>query len=158
MDFSIGRLLCVAIAAWALPASVSFAEETTLVPVATQWKVKDVSHDKDLSGIACMKLGDVHRCVIAVDEGVSASIARLEGNEIRQERLIALISPMPDEELDAEGAAFDPDTKLFYVVGSHGRKRHCCENNPSSFNLVRFRLSESPDLPSNPLAGAIEVS
>jgi hypothetical protein len=135
------RSLCCAAVAWLSLASGS-AAETTLTPAATSWKMTGISKDKDISGIACMPAGAVRRCVIAVDEEVSASIAVLQGTEIRQEARVPLL-PAPNKELDAEGAAFDPETGFFYVIGSHGTKRHCCEQNPSSFNVIRFRLKEN---------------
>jgi hypothetical protein len=149
-------LLCSAAVAWISLVSAPAVAQTTLVPSAAQWKITGVSENKDVSGIACMRIDASHRCVIAVDEGGSASIARLEGTDIKQETLVPLITT--GQELDAEGAAFDPETKFFYVVGSHGRKRHCCESNPAAFNLIRFHLSESATLPAAPLVGAPEVS
>ena len=158
MNSAARRLIGMALMCWVPPTSACFGAEVILAPATTQWKIKDVTENKDLSGIACMKIGAFQRCVIAIDEGSSASIARMEGTEIRQERLVPLLPTTGDLELDAEGAAFDPETKFFYVIGSHGRKRHCCESNPSSFNLIRFRLNESESLPESPVVGKPEVS
>jgi len=152
------RLVCMALLCCVPLPSASFGAEVILAPATTQWKINDVTENKDLSGIACMKIGAFQRCIIAIDEGSSASIARMEGTEIRQERLVPLLPTTGDPELDAEGAAYDPETKFFYVVGSHGRKRHCCESNSSAFNLIRFQLNGSENLPESPVLEKPEIS
>jgi hypothetical protein len=155
MTQSFARILGAIIAGTAF-VSVS-AADPVLAPAPAPWSLKRVSESKDISGIACQDFGAFQRCVIAIDEGDQASIATLKGTEIVQDALAAL--PLPkDTELDAEGVTFDPETKFFYLVGSHGAKRHCCEDNPSAFNLMRFRLSDAATASANPIAGSVDVA
>ena len=116
-------------------------------PVQPGWQViGDIAEGEDISGIACVKTGaQVRRCLIAVDEKVSAILATIDGNAktIKPDGELKLIEKVKGQELDAEGVAYDSADNAFYVVGSHGRKRKCCRENPSSFNLVRVPVDPS---------------
>jgi hypothetical protein len=121
------------------------AQAPALPPVEPGWRViGDITEGEDISGIACVRTGgQVRRCVIAVDEKVSAVLATIDGRTIRQDGTLKLIEKVKGEELDAEGVAYDSKDNAFYVVGSHGRKRTCCKDNPSSFNLIRVPIDPS---------------
>ena len=117
-------------------------------PVQPGWRViGDIAEGEDISGIACAaKTGaQVRRCLIAVDEKVSAILATIDGNAktIKPDGELRLIEKVKGQELDAEGVAYDSTDNAFYVIGSHGRKRKCCRENPSSFNLVRVPVNPS---------------
>jgi Protein of unknown function (DUF3616) len=124
---------------------VCFAQAPALSPVEPGWRViGDIAEGEDISGIACVRTGgQVRRCVIAVDEKVSAVLATIDGRTIRQDGTLKLIEKVKGEELDAEAVAYDSKANAFYVIGSHGRKRTCCKDNPSSFNLIRVPIDPS---------------
>ena len=106
--------------------------------------IDDIAEGEDISGIACVKTGgQVRRCVIAVDEKVSAIFVTIDGKTIKQDGELKLIEKVKGQELDAEGVAYDSKGNAFYVIGSHGRKRTCCKDNPSSFNLIRVPIDPS---------------
>jgi hypothetical protein len=135
-------LLILTPSSWA-----SFAAQT-LQPVEPAWRVDgQISSGKDISGIACVPpTSGPRRCLLAVDEGFSAVFVSLDGRTIKQDDTIRLAPEVNKQEIDAEGAAYDEQTRAFYVIGSHGRPRHKCKRaNPSSYNLAR--------LPVNPATG-----
>jgi hypothetical protein len=103
-----------------------------------EWKVpNDLTEGKDISGAACIKVkDDLRRCMLVVDEGFAANLATFEGTTVRQDDTIRL-APMEVKELDAEGAAYDPATESYYVVGSHAKTRKKCDENPASYQLLR---------------------
>ena len=69
---------------------------------------------------------------------------------IKQDGELKLVAKVKGQELDAEGVAFvgKGNDNAFYVVGSHGKKRCTCDDNPSSLNLIR--------VPINPSTGRLE--
>jgi len=127
-----------------------FAQAPALSPVQPGWQViGDIAEGEDISGIACVKTGaQMRRCLIAVDEKVSAILATIDGNAktIEPDGELKLIEKVKGQELDAEGVTYDSTDNAFYVIGSHGRKRKCCRENPSSFNLVRVPVNPSTGL------------
>jgi Protein of unknown function (DUF3616) len=130
----------IACAAALLAPSVSRAQCDLLKPDnKIEWKVLNtLSERKDVSGAACVRVkDDLRRCIVAVDEGFAADLVTLQGTTLRQDDTIRLV-PEEFKELDAEAAAYDPATASFYVIGSHGRGRHDCADNPGSFRLLRF--------------------
>lgn len=129
-------------------ASAAQAQTEALKPTAPGWDIGKISKGKDISGIACVKLGaDKQGCIIAVDEEASAAFVTIQGKTIKQNDKIRLAPEKDDEEFDAEGAAYDPQTKSFYVIGSHGKSRHECRANPSSFRLVRIPIDAATGRP-----------
>lgn len=135
--------LILLFASWSMPAAAK-----PLSPEPHAWSVDgDIPKSKNISGIACLPPGEGRsRCLLAVDGGFSAVFVSLGGGTIRVIEKIRLAPEISDQELDAEGAAYDEATKAFYVVGSHGRPRHHCDqDNPSSIGLVR--------VPVNPTSG-----
>jgi hypothetical protein len=130
-----------------LVGSPCLAQAPALSPVQPGWQViGDITEGEDISGIACVKASaQVRRCLIAVDEKVSAVFATIDGGAktIKQDGELKLIEKVKGQELDAEGVAYDSKDNAFYVIGSHGRKRKCCRENPSSFNLIRVPIDPS---------------
>jgi hypothetical protein len=137
--------LVLLLGSWSVPATAK-----PLSPEPSEWSVEGkIPKSKDISGIACLPPGDGRRrCLIAVDGGFSAVFVSLGGGTIRVIEKIRLAPETSDQELDAEGVAYDETTKAFYVVGSHGRPRHHCDqDNPSSIGLVRVPVSPTTGRP-----------
>jgi len=149
----LARTLIVLLLGYPIPAAGQ-----PLSPEPREWRVKgELPGDKDISGIACLPPGEGRRrCLIAVDEGYAAVFVSLSSKSIRVIREIRLAPDVPKEELDAEGAAYDAATKAFYIVGSHGRRRHKCDNeNSSSLALVRVPVSPITGRPDYDYASGI---
>src|SRR3954451_9758169 len=125
------------------------AQTDMLKPIGSPWDVLgNIPAGTDISGIACVPVaGKSRNCIIAVDEGFSAVVVTLNGKTVKPGGEIRLLHKKADEELDAEGAAYDPRTGAFYVIGSHGKRRHACNANPSSFNLVKIPVKAKTGRP-----------
>src|SRR4029077_4879797 len=114
-------VVAVAIAAVVLPAHAQ--RRDVLKPSNSGSRAGDLAASEEISGIACVKIASgAPRCIIAVDEGYSALLVTLDRNRIKQDDTIKLVPAVKHQELDAEGAAYDPETQSFYVIGSHGTK------------------------------------
>jgi hypothetical protein len=133
------------------------AQADMLKPAGSPWAVpKKIPEGKEISGIACAPLSsDLMRCIIATDEGFSGVLVTLQNRSIQVDDEISLV-PSQGKEFDAEGAAFDAKTNAFYVIGSHGKSRHKCEDNPAAFSLIRIPIDPKTGRPSFEVkAGAV---
>ena len=75
-------------------------------PVTPGWRVIGAITEGDaISGIACVKTGaQMRRCLIAVDEKVSAIFATIDdkARTIKQDGELKLVAKVKGQELDAE--------------------------------------------------------
>jgi hypothetical protein len=90
-----------------------------------------------LSGIACVRQNDAHRCLVVFDEGGEARQVVFR-DRVFEKSADPIVLLEGDIELDAEGAA--TDGSYAFVAGSHSVKRTTCEENPDSRFLLRFKL------------------
>lgn len=148
MTFIFRCSLAIALAAAAAGFSAQ-AKAQDLKPSESVWDADDLPPTEDISGIACVKRkSGARRCIIAVDEKGSALFAALKNNKIKAKNKIRLVSEEDkDQELDAEGAAYDPKTASFYVIGSYGAKRYSCNANPLAYNLIRIPVDPKKGAP-----------
>lgn len=146
--------------------AVTAAEPPTVAPV--EWPAIvgfDPDGAADLSGIACgTPTGDRRSCVIVDDEGRRVRFATIEGRTITLGPDMAVLdketvdpangAKITNKEADLEAVARDGD--VYWVVGSHGAKRHRgkgakdCPPVPARRHLYRFEVDGATGLPTFP--------
>lgn len=124
-----------------------------LEPQSPAWQLtepfkKSTDARTNLSGAACATSTS---CLIVNDEKKYAQFFVIEGTTINPGKVIKLLGDQASGDPDAEGAAYDDG--YFYVIGSHGRKRHHPEDsNPTSYHLFRIPVDKTTGKPAFPIS------
>ena len=142
----------VAALAGAAPASADVLE-----PQSPAWQLsepfkKSADARTNISGAACATTSPpLKSCLVVNDEKKYAQFFAIEGTTINPGKVIRLLSDQASGDPDAEGTAYDDG--YFYVVGSHGRKRHHPDDsNPTSYHLFRFPVDKVTGEPPFPIS------
>lgn len=165
MQKTIGVVL-VAVASAMISNTTAVAAPQIVTPV--EWP-PIVGYDEDgedaLSGIACgPAVGDRRVCAIVDDEQRRVRFATLEGRTIALGPDMAVLdkqttdpatgAKLVNKEADLEAVARDGD--VYWVLGSHGTKRHLdegakdCPPIPARRHLYRFAVDGTTGLPTFP--------
>ncbi|MBR0718237.1 DUF3616 domain-containing protein [Bradyrhizobium liaoningense] len=134
-------------------ASASPVSADMLEPQSPAWQLtepfkKSTDARTNLSGAACAMPTS---CLIVNDEKKYAQFFAIEGTTINPGKVIKLLSDQASGDPDAEGAAYDDG--YFYVMGSHGRKRHHPEDsNPTSYHVFRIPVDKATGKPPFPIS------
>lgn len=141
----IGLVLVSAAVAFACAAP---ANAEMLEPQSPAWQVstpfkKSTEARTNLSGAAC---ATPTSCLIVNDEKKYAQFFTIADTTINPGEVILLLGDQASGDPDAEGAAYDDG--YFYVIGSHGRKRHHPDDsNPASYHVFRIPVDKATGMP-----------
>ncbi|MBR0825981.1 DUF3616 domain-containing protein [Bradyrhizobium manausense] len=134
-------------------ATASPASADMLEPQSPAWQLsepfkKSTDARTNLSGAAC---ATPKSCLIVNDEKKYAQFFKIEGTTIDPGKVIRLLGDQASGDPDAEGAAYDDG--YFYVIGSHGRKRHDPnDSNPTSYHVFRIPVDKTTGKPAFPIS------
>lgn len=144
----------VVVLAGAAPARADMLE-----PQSPAWQLsepfkKSSDARTNISGAACATTDtSISSCLVVNDEKKYAQFFAIEGTTIKPGKVIRLLSDQASGDPDAEGAAYDQGEGYFYVVGSHGRKRHHPEDsNPTSYHVFRIPVDKATGKPPFPIS------
>lgn len=133
------------------------ARADMLAPQLPAWQLsepfkKSADARTNISGAACAATSPAFKsCLVVNDEKKYAQFFVLEGTTINPGKVIRLLGDKASGDPDAEGAAYDDG--YFYVIGSHGRKRHHPDDsNPTSYHLFRIPVDKTTGKPPFPIS------